>query len=115
VPKTTQQVPVVPRRSWRALIVLNAAMFMALLDTTIVNVALPTIRTDLDASEATLSSIISGYALAFGIALIPAGWGSVILRRSHHHCSRRNPVASAHFSWVSSVRAHGSAGSMSRQ
>jgi len=46
---------------------------MALLDTTIVNVALPTIRTSLDASEATLSWIISGYALAFGLALIPAG------------------------------------------
>jgi EmrB/QacA subfamily drug resistance transporter len=48
-------------------------MFMSLLDATIVNVALPTIRTSLDASEATLSWIISGYALAFGLALIPAG------------------------------------------
>ncbi|HEY5473068.1 MAG TPA: MFS transporter, partial [Candidatus Limnocylindrales bacterium] len=48
-------------------------MFMSLLDATIVNVALPTIRTSLDASEATLSWIISGYALTFGLALIPAG------------------------------------------
>ncbi len=56
-----------------ALIVLMLGMFMALLDTTIVNVALPTIRTSLNASEATLSWIISGYALAFGLALIPAG------------------------------------------
>ena len=63
----------VPRRSWEALIVLLAGMFIALLDTTIVNVALPTIRTSLDASESTLSWIISGYALAFGLALIPAG------------------------------------------
>ncbi len=63
----------VPRRSWQALVVLLAGMFIALLDTTIVNVALPTIRTSLDASEATLSWIISGYALAFGLALIPAG------------------------------------------
>jgi EmrB/QacA subfamily drug resistance transporter len=46
---------------------------MALLDTTIVNVALPTIRASLNASESTLSWIISGYALAFGLALIPAG------------------------------------------
>nr|BFF18782.1 hypothetical protein GCM10025730_23030 [Promicromonospora thailandica] len=46
---------------------------MALLDTTIVNVALPTIRTSLDASEGTLSWIISGYALAYGLALIPSG------------------------------------------
>jgi len=65
--------PKVPRSAWNALIVLMAGMFMALLDTTIVNVALPTIREDLSASEATLSWIISGYALAFGIALIPAG------------------------------------------
>lgn len=63
----------VPRHAWQALIVLLAGMFIALLDTTIVNVALPTIRTSLDASEATLSWIISGYALAFGLALIPAG------------------------------------------
>src|SRR4051794_36218411 len=63
----------VPRRSWQALIVLLAGMFIALLDTTVVNVALPTIRTSLDASESTLSWIISGYALAFGLALIPAG------------------------------------------
>jgi MFS family permease len=63
----------VPRRAWQALIVLLAGMFIALLDTTIVNVALPSIRTSIDASEATLSWIISGYALAFGLALIPAG------------------------------------------
>jgi len=65
--------PVVSRRAWQALIVLLAGMFMALLDTTIVNVALPTIQTSLNASESTLSWIISGYALAFGLALIPAG------------------------------------------
>jgi EmrB/QacA subfamily drug resistance transporter len=62
-----------PRAAWRALIVLLVGMFMALLDTTIVNVALPTIKTSLDASESTLSWIISGYALAYGLALIPAG------------------------------------------
>ncbi len=65
--------PGATRKSWLALLVLLAGMFMALLDTTIVNVALPTIRDTLDASEATLSWIISGYALAFGLALIPAG------------------------------------------
>ncbi len=65
--------PPISREAWRALIVLLAGMFIALLDTTIVNVALPTIRTTLDASESTLSWIISGYALAFGLALIPAG------------------------------------------
>lgn len=62
-----------PRRAWQALGVLLIGMFMSLLDATIVNVALPTIRTSLSADEATLSWIISGYALAFGLVLIPAG------------------------------------------
>lgn len=69
----TPQAPAVPTSAWRALIVLLAGMFIALLDTTIVNVALPTIRTSLDASESTIAWIISGYALAFGLTLIPAG------------------------------------------
>lgn len=63
----------VDRRTWFALAVLLAGAFMALLDTTIVNVALSPIRSSLGASESTLSWIISGYALAFGLALIPAG------------------------------------------
>ncbi len=62
-----------PRRAWQALGVLLIGMFMSLLDATIVNVALPTIRTSLSANEATLSWIISGYALAFGLVLIPSG------------------------------------------
>ncbi|OBG93359.1 MFS transporter [Mycobacterium sp. E3298] len=61
------------RRNWFALAVLLVGAFMALLDSTIVNVALPAIRTSLSASNATLSWIVSGYALAFGLALIPAG------------------------------------------
>lgn len=48
-------------------------MFVSLLDATIVNVALPSIRTSLNASEASLSWIVSGYALGLGLALIPAG------------------------------------------
>lgn len=70
---TTTDTAAPPRRSWLALAVLLLGVSMALLDTTIVNVALPTIRTSLDASEATLSWIVSGYALAYGLALIPAG------------------------------------------
>jgi EmrB/QacA subfamily drug resistance transporter len=64
---------VTERRNWLALAVLLIGAFMALLDTTIVNVAIPTIRANLAASNATLSWIVSGYALAFGLALIPAG------------------------------------------
>jgi EmrB/QacA subfamily drug resistance transporter len=64
---------VIPRRTWIAFAVLILGVAMALLDTTIVNVALPVIRESLKADEATLSWIISGYALAYGLALIPAG------------------------------------------
>ncbi|MDQ2850218.1 MAG: MFS transporter [Actinomycetota bacterium] len=57
-----------------ALVVLLLGAFMALLDTTIVNVAIPTIQTGLHASDATISWVVSGYVLAFGLVLIPAGW-----------------------------------------
>jgi EmrB/QacA subfamily drug resistance transporter len=69
----TGQNPVVTRRTWAAFAVLILGIAMALIDTTIVNVALPSIRTSLNADEATLSWIISGYALAYGLVLIPAG------------------------------------------
>lgn len=66
-------IQVAPRRAWIAFGVILVGAAMSLIDATIVNVALPSIRTSIDASEATLSWIISGYALAFGLALIPAG------------------------------------------
>jgi EmrB/QacA subfamily drug resistance transporter len=46
---------------------------MTLLDTSIVNVALPSIERDLGASAASAQWVVSGYALAFGLALVPAG------------------------------------------
>jgi EmrB/QacA subfamily drug resistance transporter len=70
---TMTAAPVITRRTWAAFAVLILGTAMALLDTTIVNVALPTIRISLSADEATLSWIISGYALAYGLVLIPAG------------------------------------------
>jgi EmrB/QacA subfamily drug resistance transporter len=72
-PATAPEPPTVDGRTWIGLVVVLLGMFMALLDSTIVNVALQTIRAGLAADEATLSWIISGYALAFGVALIPAG------------------------------------------
>ena len=59
---------------WRAVSIVLIGAFMALLDTTIVNVALPSIRTGLHASSASLEWIVAGYALAYGLALVPAGW-----------------------------------------
>ncbi|MCG5218567.1 MFS transporter [Streptosporangium sp. KLBMP 9127] len=61
-----------PRR-WKALVVCLVAAFMTLLDVSIVNVALPSIRAGLDASEGELQWIVSGYALLFGLVLVPAG------------------------------------------
>src|SRR5271163_4110040 len=58
---------------WRAVSIVLVGAFMALLDTTIVNVALPSIRSGLHASSASLEWIVSGYALAYGLALVPGG------------------------------------------
>ncbi|TNC27175.1 MFS transporter, partial [Mumia zhuanghuii] len=46
---------------------------MTLLDVSIVNVALPSIRSGLDASDSQIQLIVAGYSLAFGIVLVPAG------------------------------------------
>jgi EmrB/QacA subfamily drug resistance transporter len=61
-----------PRR-WRILTVTLVIGFMALLDVTIVNVALPSIRQGLDASAAQVQWIVSGYALTFGLTLVAGG------------------------------------------
>ncbi len=67
-------VAVRPSRSrWLALAVLILGVSMGMLDATIVNVALPTLDASIHANEATLSWIVSGYALAYGLVLIPAG------------------------------------------
>src|SRR5580692_6592148 len=60
-------------QAWRPVAVVLVGAFMALLDTTIVTVALPTIRTGLHASPAALEWVVSAYALAYGLTLIPAG------------------------------------------
>ncbi|SER96027.1 drug resistance transporter, EmrB/QacA subfamily [Pedococcus cremeus] len=61
-----------PRR-WKALGVCLVAGFMTLLDVSIVNVALPSIREGIGASTSELQWVVSGYALAFGLVLVPAG------------------------------------------
>ncbi len=62
-----------PDRRWQALAVCLVAGFMTLLDVSIVNVALPSIRTGLHTSDSALQWVVSGYALTFGLALVPAG------------------------------------------
>jgi EmrB/QacA subfamily drug resistance transporter len=58
---------------WRALGVCLLAGFITLLDVSIVNVALPSIREGLGATTSDIQWIVSGYALAFGLLLVPAG------------------------------------------
>jgi EmrB/QacA subfamily drug resistance transporter len=61
------------RLRWLAAAVLITGALMDMIDLTIVNVALPTIRRDLHAGATSLEWVISGYMLAFAAALIIAG------------------------------------------
>ncbi len=56
-----------------ALLVLLATQLMVILDGTIVNVALPTIRADLGFTDAGLAWVVNGFFVAFAVLLLPAG------------------------------------------
>ncbi|MGH8081916.1 MAG: DHA2 family efflux MFS transporter permease subunit [Lysobacter sp.] len=58
---------------WIALAVLCMGALMIVLDTTIVNVALPSIRTDLKFSETSLAWVVNAYLLTFGGFLLLGG------------------------------------------
>ena len=62
-----------PRRRTLALIAVALAFVMDLLDTTIINVAIPSIGETLGADKAALEWIIAGYATAFAVLLIVGG------------------------------------------
>jgi EmrB/QacA subfamily drug resistance transporter len=61
-----------PQR-WRALSVPLASGFVSVLDSGIVSVAVPSIQRGMAASAGEVQWVVSGYALMFGLALIPAG------------------------------------------
>src|SRR5713226_3681098 len=61
------------RRRWLALLVLCLGDLMIVLDTTIVNVALPSIRTDLGFSGTSLAWVVNAYLLTFGGFLLLGG------------------------------------------
>lgn len=63
----------VERRSWLALGAATAAAFMVVVDVSIVNVAFPSIQRSLDASNAALSWIVSGYSITVGSFLLLSG------------------------------------------
>src|SRR5919106_3592950 len=60
-------------RRWLALYVLCAGVLMIVLDTTIVNVALPSIRQDLGFSETSLVWVVNAYMLTYGGFLLLGG------------------------------------------
>src|SRR6266487_3002247 len=61
------------RRRWFALALIVAAQFMVVLDVAIVNVALPSIKTDLNFSQESLQWVITAYAILFGGVLLLGG------------------------------------------
>src|SRR4051812_41093436 len=61
------------RTRWLALIVLCLGDLMIVLDTTIVNVALPSIRSDLGFSQTSLAWVVNAYVLTFGGFLLLGG------------------------------------------
>jgi EmrB/QacA subfamily drug resistance transporter len=70
-----------PQMKWLGLALLATVQFMVVLDIAIVNVALPSIQTDLDFSQANLQWVISAYALVFGGFLLLGGRTADILGR----------------------------------
>src|SRR5215204_3181739 len=71
------------RSRWIALYVLCAGMLMIVLDITVVNVALPSIKSDLGFSQASLAWVVNAYLIAFGGLLLLAGrLGDLIGRRT---------------------------------
>src|ERR1041384_3465667 len=71
------------RSRWVALVVLCVGMLMIVLDATVVNVALPSIQSDLGFSTSSLAWVVNAYLIAFGGLLLLAGrLGDLIGRRT---------------------------------
>jgi EmrB/QacA subfamily drug resistance transporter len=60
-------------RKWLTLMAVAFGLFMIMLDNTVVNVALPSIRRDLGISISELEWVVNGYALTFGVLLLSGG------------------------------------------
>ena len=69
------------RRRWIVLAVVVTAQFMVVLDVAIVNVALPTIKTDLHFGQESLQWVITAYSILFGGVLLLGGRMSDLLGR----------------------------------
>jgi EmrB/QacA subfamily drug resistance transporter len=69
-------------RKWWTLGAMCFALFMVMLDNTVVNVALPSIQRDLDADIADLEWVVNGYTLTFAVLIATGGrFGDIFGRR----------------------------------
>ena len=71
--KSRTTLEAVERRSWLALGAATAAAFLVVVDVSVVNVAFPSIQQSLEASNAALSWIVSGYSITVGSFLLLSG------------------------------------------
>src|SRR5215469_14659172 len=79
---TPTSIPTNDRRRWMALVVVCLAQLMIVLDTTIVNVALPSIQRDLHFSQGNLTWVVNAFLVTFGSFLLLAGrLGDLLGRR----------------------------------
>jgi MFS family permease len=100
VPRPTERSPGYSR--WLALAVLCVSILMVNLDNTVLNVALPTLVRDLNATSSQLQWILDAYALVFGGLLLVAGslagsrpgYGRFPVRRSPGHSPASCPARS---------------------
>ena len=81
-----------PRGRWLAFAVLCLGNLMIVLDSTIVNVALPSVRADLGFSAASLAWVVNAYLLTFGGFLLLGGrladiYGQRLDIQSKHQCT----------------------------
>jgi EmrB/QacA subfamily drug resistance transporter len=60
-------------RAWWTLVAVSFGLFLIMLDNTVVNVALPSIRADLGISVSELEWVVNAYALTFGVLLLTGG------------------------------------------
>jgi hypothetical protein len=75
-------------RAWGALLVLCGALFLDALDVSMIGVALPSIRTDLDISTSSLQWVVSAYVLGYGGFLLLGGRAADLLGRRRMFLSR---------------------------
>jgi MFS family permease len=88
------------RRRWLALGVVCLAQLMIVLDTTIVNVALPSIQRDLHFSQGNLTWVVNAFLITFGSFLLLAGrLGDLFARASSSPGSPCSPPLRRSAAW----------------